>query len=115
MNPQENPDYKRRLQELEKELGNDRTAKSAETQPGQWGSGNINSLLSQKALFNQAINWYHTLPDAGKVAVAIAGALVGFSLLRTVLQLVASLISLTLLGVTLYLVYKFLIAPQSPK
>ncbi|HEY9650637.1 MAG TPA: hypothetical protein V6C95_08235 [Coleofasciculaceae cyanobacterium] len=115
MNPQENPDYKRKLQELEKELGNDRTAKSEGTQPGQWGSGIIDSLHSQKALVHQAMNWYKTLPDAGKVAVAIACAVVGFSLLRMVLQLVASLISLTLLGVTLYLVYKFVIAPQSPK
>lgn len=115
MNPQENPDYKRRLQELEKELGNDQTTKSVETQPGQWGSVNINNLHSQKALFNQAVNWYNSLPNTGKVAVAIAGACVGFSLLRTVLQLVASLISLTLVGVILYLVYKFVIAPQSPK
>lgn len=115
MNPQENPDYKRKFQELEEELENDRTAKSRETQPGQWGSVNINNLHSQKALFHQATNWYNSLPDAGKVAVAIAAAFVGFSLLRTVLQLVASLISLTLLGVILYLVYKFVVAPQSPK
>lgn len=115
MNPQENLDYKRRLQELEKELGNNRPLKSVETQPAQPGAGNINSPHQQKALFTQAINWYNSLPGAGKVAVALAAALVSFSLLRTVLQLVASLISLTLLGVILYLVYKFVIAPQSPK
>jgi hypothetical protein len=49
------------------------------------------------------------------VAVVLIGGSVGLSLLRSVLQLVGALISLVILGGILYLVYKFVITPQSPK
>jgi p-aminobenzoyl-glutamate transporter AbgT len=114
MNPQENRDYQRKLQELEKELNKDKPLKSLETQPGQL----LQSLFNKSQLesvFNQLTNWFNSLPTVGKVAVVLIGASVGLSLLRSVLQLVGALISLVILGGILYLVYKFVITPQSPK
>jgi hypothetical protein len=114
MNPQENRDYQRKLQELETELNKDRPLKSVETQPGQLFPG-IFKKYQLESVFNQLTNWFNSLPTAGKVAVVLIGASVGLSLLRSVLQLVGALISLAILGGILYLVYKFVITPQSSK
>jgi type IV secretory pathway VirB2 component (pilin) len=113
MNPQDNRDYERRLQELETELDKDRRLESVETQPGQPLQRNFDNSQPAKSVFNQVVNWFNKLPSAGKVAVVIIAAVVGFSLLRSVLQLVASLISLAILGVILYWVYKFFVTPKS--
>ncbi len=113
MNPQENRDYDRTLQELETELEKDQPLLSPETQPGQLEERPVNDSQPEKSVLNQVVNWFNSLPSAGKVAVVAIAAILGFSLLRSVLQLVASLISLAILGVLLYLVYKFFVAPRS--
>ncbi len=115
MNPQENRDYDRKLQELEAQLDKDRTLQSVESQPGQPLQRHTNNSKPERSVLNQVFNWYNSLPTVGRVAVVIVAAVVGFSILRSVLQLVASLISLAILGVILYLVYKFFVTPQSPK
>jgi uncharacterized membrane protein YcjF (UPF0283 family) len=115
MNPQENQDYKRKLQELEAQLDKERSFESVETQPSPNLQKPVNHSQPEKSVFNQVTNWFNSLPSAGKVAVAAIAALIGFSILRTVLQLVASLFSLALLGVILYLVYKFFVTPRSAK
>src|SRR5919199_1476978 len=89
MNPQENRDYQRKLQDLEKELNKDQPLKSLETKPGQL----LQSIFNKSQLesvFNQLTNWFNSLPTAGKVAVVLIGASVGLSLLRSVLQLVGA-------------------------
>jgi hypothetical protein len=112
MNPQENRDYERKLQELEKELDKDRPLKSVDTKAGQPLQSNVN--YSQiESVFNRVTNWFNSLPKTGKVAVVIIGAIVGFSILRSVLQLVGALLALATLGGILYLVYKFFITPRS--
>lgn len=70
-------------------------------------------IQSDKTLLTQVTQWFESLPSPGKVAVVIISALVGFSILRNVLQLVASVLSLAILGVILYLVYKFFVTPKS--
>jgi hypothetical protein len=86
-----------------------------ETQPGQPLQRPANRSQADGLVFKQIFNWFNSLPNVGKVAVAVIAALVGLSLLKSVFQLVASIISLTILGVILYLVYKFFVARQSPK
>jgi hypothetical protein len=112
MNPQENRDYDQKLQELEKELDAERPLQSVETQAGQPLQSNFN-YSQMESVFNRVTNWFNSLPNAGKVAVVIVAAVVGFSLLRSVLQLVGALISLAILGGILYLIYKFFVTPQS--
>ena len=114
MNPPENRDNERRLQELEMELEKERLP-SVDTQTGQPPSLSLNRALQLTPVFQKVANWFNSLPSFGKVAVVIIAVLIGFSILRTVLQLVASLISLALIGVILYLVYKFFVTPQPLK
>lgn len=104
MNPQENRDDDRILQKLEAQLNQNRIVSSL------WPA--FNRSQSEVA-FNQVVNWFNGLANPAKVAVVAIAVLVGFSVVKSILQLVASLIGLAILGIILYLVYKFLITPQS--
>ncbi|MBD2127749.1 hypothetical protein H6F97_15400 [Microcoleus sp. FACHB-1] len=114
MNPQENRDYERRLQELEAELNKDKPLSSGEIPFRQPLERYINRSQIE-SIRNRVVNWFDILPKPAKVAVVAIAAIVGVSLFLSVLRLVASLISLAILGVILYLVYKFFVTPQSPK
>lgn len=57
--------------------------------------------------------WFNAIPSSGKLLVIAGGGLLGLTLLKTFLQLVTSLITLLVLGIIFYLVYRFWIAPKS--
>lgn len=112
MNSPENQKVDQRLQELESQI-NQTPSLNAETgQPLQRQPQDEQEIYRT---LNKITDWFKGLPSTAKVIVIVVAALVGFSLLRTVFQLVASLFSLAVLGVLLYLVYKFWIAPQPPQ
>ena len=71
--------------------------------------------LSEK--FSQALQafrqWYERLPGAAKIAVAIGIIFFSLSLLTKVLHLVASIISVTILGIILYGLYRFFLKSNS--
>jgi anti-sigma-K factor RskA len=115
MNPQENQDWERKLQELDAQINQSNPpSPTIETEPGQPLQVQTKESQSIQPLFNKIANWFQGLPGAGKVAVVAVAALVGFGLLRSVLYLVASLISLGILAGLVYLAYKLFIAPKSP-
>ncbi|HEY9673625.1 MAG TPA: hypothetical protein V6D11_19435 [Waterburya sp.] len=114
MNPQNNQDYNRTLQELRAKLNKDQLSSLLGKHLGQWLQRDVNRSQVESVL-NPLINWFNSLPTFGKVAVVTIAVLVGSSLLFSVIQLIASLISLAILGVILYLVYKFFVTSQSPK
>jgi hypothetical protein len=114
MNPQENRDHDRRLQELEQELDKDRLLQSVNIRLRQTLQHLVNHSQPEKSVLNQVANWFNSLSTSRKVAVVAIAMIVSFSVLRSVLQLVGALISLALVGGILYLVYKFFVTPQSP-
>ena len=57
--------------------------------------------------------WYEKLPGAAKIAVAIGIVFFSLSLLTKVLHLVASIISVTILGIVLYGLYRVFLKPSS--
>lgn len=114
MNQRENQDNQRRLQELEKAI-NQEQIRAIGTRLGQQLQQSLNSSPLISPVFNQVANWFNSLPNPAKVAVAIIAALMGISILGSILKLFAALISLAILGVVLYLGYKYLIVPQSRK
>ncbi|PZV23624.1 MAG: hypothetical protein DCF12_18670 [Snowella sp.] len=60
--------------------------------------------------------WYGKLPGAAKIAVAIGVIFFSLSLLTKVLHLVASIISVTILAIILYGLYRFFLkSDASPK
>jgi hypothetical protein len=114
MNPPENRDYERRLQELEMELDKNQPLPSIEkpSEPSLQRNTNNSQIES---VFKQVVNWFNSLPSAGKIAAIAIAAIIGLSLLRSVLQLVTSLFAIAVLGAILYLVYKFFVTTQSRK
>ncbi|MEO0947914.1 MAG: hypothetical protein AAFY11_07185 [Cyanobacteria bacterium J06641_5] len=62
----------------------------------------------------QVRGWFFELPSVGRVAVLALAIVLGFSLLRTVLEVVTSLVSLALLLLVAYVVYKIFIAGDWP-
>ena len=57
--------------------------------------------------------WYEKLPGVAKIAVAIGIVFFSLSLLTKVLHLVASIISVTILGIVLYGLYHVFLKPSS--
>jgi hypothetical protein len=59
-------------------------------------------------------NWFERMPASGKLAIVVGAAIISLMLLKTVFQLVTSLITLAVVGAALWLVYRFVIANQNP-
>lgn len=99
--PNQQPNWQHRLEQLEREIN-----QKVEESP---------YIPTQKLenVFTRLQVWYQTLPTPAKVAVAIGGVFLVLSLLNTVLKLVTSLISLAILAVILYGVYRLVMTPKS--
>lgn len=57
--------------------------------------------------FAKLIDWYQDLSGSGKIIAVVVSAIVGFMALGLFLRLVATLLSLAVLGTLLYIGYKF--------
>jgi hypothetical protein len=104
MNSQDSQNWNRRLEQLEKEMNPDVDTSDA-------NSSNLRQSLSLLAI--RFREWLAQLPAAARLIVIGIGILFLFSLLNTVLKLVASLFSIAVLAIILYLLYRFLIAPMT--
>ena len=102
MNPQEPKNWQRQLEELQ--------AKLKRQQPLQ---ANPEITHSIETLYNQFLSWFRGLPKGGRVTVLAVGAIMGLTVLKSILDLLTLSISLAFFGGLLYLAYKFLIAPNS--
>ena len=113
MNPQENQDLERKIQQLEAEIEQVPSSPTVETEAGLPIQMTTKEYPTVKSLLNRVTNWFNGLPGVGKILAIAVAAVVGFAILRSVLYLTASLISLGILAGIVYLVYKFFIAPKS--
>lgn len=114
MNPQNQSDWERKLQELEVEIYQTPSNSSMSNSEPQNPQTNFSKTSPQlQKLWLQVRNWFNNLPKGGKAIALLVAIVVGFSLLRTVLQLISALIGMAILGVLLYAAYKFFIAPPS--
>ena len=109
MNPERDQDLEVRLHNLEDVVN--QTSASPPTYPvtTQHPLQTDNSQPIQPTL-NRFINLFNGLSGFGKLLVIGVTALVSFAILRAVLHLVASLISLAVLGLLVYFGYKFFLA-----
>jgi len=112
MNPQPDQELERRLQKLEADISSPPPSLSAIPQSKKTLPQTNNSQSVQPSL-NRLINWFNGLSSFVKLIVIGVAALVGFAILRAVLKLVAAVITLALLGVLLYLAYKFFLGRSS--
>lgn len=54
-------------------------------------------------------SWFKTLPQVGKIAVGIGVVWLSFSILNAFLHIVSTLIGIAVMGLILYLGYKFVV------
>ena len=102
MNPEEQRRHERQLENLEAELNQPKPLQSP-----------FDRTQSIESLYSQFMIWYRGLARAGQVAVVVGGALIGLSLVSTVLKLISLAFNLAVLGALVYIAYKFFLAPQA--
>ncbi len=103
-------DWQRRLRELNINIGSNANSEPLnEIDIDATGFG-VDAL---KHGYQQAIAWFNGIPASGKLLAIAAGGLLSLTLIKTVFQLVTSLITLSILGTILYLVYRFWVSPKT--
>ncbi|MEH2309186.1 hypothetical protein [Nostoc sp.] len=107
MNPQPEEDLQRRLDKLEAEIN---SVPGAVTQP----QGDKQMPQSVFANFSLQLErfkiWFNGLSGTKKLVVSGVTVLVGLAMLQAVFKLVASVITLALLAVLVYVGYKFFVS-----
>jgi hypothetical protein len=118
MTEQQRPDWYRRFQDMK--VGFQQPTGESEPLKGvsePLKEINVDfSMISIDALrlkYQQFINWFNEIPASGKLLAIAGGGLLSMTLIKTVFQLITSLITLSTFGVILYLIYRFLILPKS--
>jgi hypothetical protein len=109
MNSPEPQDWQRRFQDLKMKI--DRTSVDSsfdklEIEPPSFGAETFGRS------YRQSIAWFNSIPSSAKLVAIAGGGLLGLTLIKTVFQLITSLLTLSVLGIILYLVYRFWIAPK---
>jgi uncharacterized membrane protein len=101
MNSQPNSDWERKLQDIEAEIH--QTTRI----------DNTNIPDAQKNTFHRIQVWFDSLPPAGRLAVALVAMTIAFSILSTIFKVITSLLSVAVVGIVIYLGYKFLTTSSS--
>ncbi len=105
------PDWKRRFQDfkfkVEQPSSQPQSLNQVEVTPQGFGW----EMIRQG--YQQLMIWFNGIPSSGKLLAIAGGGFLSLSLIKTVYQLVTSLISLSILGIILYLVYRFWILPKN--
>jgi hypothetical protein len=107
MNPQPEEDLQHRLEKLEAEINTSSEVVSQpqeQKQTPQSGFANLNLYLERFR------SWFNSLSGTKKWLVSGVSVLIGFAMVQAVFKLVASVISLALLAVLVYVGYKFFVS-----
>jgi hypothetical protein len=63
--------------------------------------------------YQQFLAWFNEIPSSGKLLAIAGGGLLSLTLIKTVFQLISSLVTLSIFGIIIYLAYRFWIAPKN--
>ncbi|MFB6277477.1 MAG: hypothetical protein ABEI32_15175 [Halothece sp.] len=117
--PNSQTDWEKRLQELEAEVNEETNQqKTSAEQSYVADSSPLNSNSNQfsnqvQNISSQVRRWFNELPIVGKVIVVAVGIGISFSLLKTVFQLITSLLTLAIIGALGYVGYQVLIKSKN--
>ncbi len=111
MPEQQQSNWQRRFQDMK--VGFDRSTKS-EPQPLKeinvnFADVGIDSLYRS---YQNFLAWFNGIPASGKLLAIVACGLFSMTIIKSVFQLITSLITLSTFGVILYLIYRFSILPK---
>lgn len=99
-------DLKSKLDEMEAEINQGTTASSQNTTQSVFPQVEINPSPQVQGWIDNSKAWFNSLPKFGKVAIAIGGVWLGFSILGAVLHIVSSILSIAAIGLVLYVGYR---------
>ncbi len=103
-------DWQRRLQELNINIdSNPNSEPLNEIDVDATGLG----MDAIQRSYQQVVAWFNGIPASGKLLAIAAGGLLSLTLIKTVFQLITSLITLSVMGMILYLGYRFWIVPKN--
>ncbi len=112
MNPQREEDLQRRLNKLEAEINFSPKVVPQPQEPKQTEASIFAKFNLQLERFQI---WFNSLSGTKKLVVSGVTVLVGLAMLQAVFKLVASVISLALLAVLVYVGYKFFVSSSSQR
>jgi hypothetical protein len=104
------PDWQRRFRDLKIEV-----ERAASSEPLKQIDVDLPrfGLEGLQGSYQQFLAWFNGIPASGKLLAIAGGGLLSLTLIKTVFQLITSLITLSIFGIILYLVYRFWILPKS--
>jgi purine-cytosine permease-like protein len=103
MSSSENQNWQRKIEQIETEIYTE-DVKTEPVRPHR----NIDRAKQIESWLNYAKTWFGELPQTGKLVVGVAGVMVGFSVLNSLLHLISTLVSIAILGFLLYVGYRYL-------
>jgi hypothetical protein len=103
MSSSENQNWQRKIEQIETEIYTE-DIKTEPVRPYR----NIDRAKQIEGWLNSAKIWFDELPQTGKLFVGVAGVMVGFSVLNSLLHLISNLVSIAILGFLLYVGYRYL-------
>lgn len=117
--PNSQTDWEKRLQELEAEVNEESNQQKTSAQqsyvsdssPLHSNSSEFSNQLQK--ISSQVRRWFNELPIVGKVIVVAVGIGISFSLLKTVFQLITSVLTLAIIGALGYVGYQVLIKSKN--
>ncbi len=112
MTSPQQPDWKRHFQNFRIKVEQPAQPQSPSLNQVEFTPGGFGWELIRQG-YQQFIVWFNTIPSSGKLLAIVGGSIVSLSLMKTVYQLVTSLISLSFIGIVLYLAYRFWILPKN--
>lgn len=105
MSYQDDRDVKRRLEDLEAEIGS-----SSQFQPP---PASANLTASLKTFYGQFIVWLKELPKAGQIVVGVVGLAAVLALLKALAELISLAIGLAVVGAIVYIGYQLFKSSKS--
>jgi purine-cytosine permease-like protein len=103
MSSSNNNNWQRKIEQIETEIYTEEI-KTEPVQPYR----EVDRAKQIESWFNSAKIWFGELPQTSKLVVGVAGVMVGFSVLNSLLHLIISLVSISILGFLLYVGYRYL-------
>jgi len=95
-------DVQSKLDEMEAELNQETATNSQNVTQSVFPKVEINPSPQVQGWIDTSKEWFNSLPKFGKVAVAIGGVWLSFSIVGALLHVVSSILSLATIGFILY-------------
>lgn len=99
-------DLQSKLDEIEADLNQQKGSNSSDDTKSVFPQVELNPSPQMQGWIDTSKELFNRLPKFGKVAVAIGGVWLGFSILGAVLHVVSSVVSIAMIGFILYVVYR---------